>query len=154
VERWIEQVRTCALACGLALAVSPAGAASTFAVTEPWIRVAPNGRSAEGYMEVRSSDGATLVGVRSDVAAEIAILPGGTARGAGKIGLPAGTTVKLVPGGPRITLARLARPLQLGDRVNLVLTVEAPDGKQREIPADAEVRRHSPTEDHRHPHRH
>jgi periplasmic copper chaperone A len=154
VEHWIRPIRNRALAYGLALIVLPAGAASTFAVTEPWIRVAPNGRSAEGYMELRSSEGATLVGVGSDVAADIAILPGGTARASGKIALPAGRTIKLVPGGPRITLTRLSRPLQLGDRVDLVLTVEAPYGKPREIPVNAEVRRHSPTEDHLHPHSH
>jgi copper(I)-binding protein len=73
---------------------------------------------------------------------------------AGTIDLPPGTKVKLTPGGSRVRPGRLVRPLKLGDRVNRVLTVEASDRIRQEIPADAEVRRYSPTGDHRHPHRH
>ena len=71
---------------------------------------------------------------------------GGTAR---EIPLPAGVTVLLAPGAYRFALAKLSRPLKLGDRVPFVLIVEAPDGSRQEISVNAEVRRRSPTDDHK-----
>ena len=56
------------LACGVAFGSAPAYGATLFIVTEPWVRVAPNGRSAEAYMQLKSTDGATVVGVRSEIA--------------------------------------------------------------------------------------
>ncbi len=106
-------------------------------------------------MELRSSEGAKIVGVRSDIAADIAMRPPrATHATVREIALPAGTTVMLAPGGFRFTLAKLTRSLKLGDRVLLVLTIEAADGSRREIPANAEVRRHSVTDDHKHGHTH
>ena len=104
-------------------------------------------------MELFSSEGATLVGVRSDVAAGVTMRPPGTSRSTvDKIPLPAGTTVKLAAGGYRVALADLTRSLKLGDRVALVLVIEAADGSRQEISADAEVRRRSPSDDHKHAH--
>ena len=143
------------LACALTLALLPAHAESLFIVTEPWVRLAANARSAEAYMELRSTDGATLVGVRSEVTANIVMqLPGTTRAVAAAIALPANTLVKLAPGAYRLTLAVLEARLKLGDRVGLVLTIEALDGSRQEIPVSAEVRRRSPTDDHLHPHKH
>jgi VCBS repeat-containing protein len=48
----------------------------------------------------------------------------------------------------------LTRALKLGDRVPLMLTIESGDGSRQEIPIDAEVRRHSPIDDHLHGHAH
>jgi hypothetical protein len=141
------------IAWGLALVA--ADAAATFIVTEPWVRLAPDGRSAEAFMELRSTEGARLVAARAENATSVALrAPGPERRTVTEIPLPAGATVKLVPGAFRISLANLKRPLRLGDRVALVLTIEPADGARQEIPASAEVRRHSPTDDHLHPHKH
>jgi len=144
----------CVLALGLAFELLPANAVALFIVTEPWVRVAPDGRSAEAYMQLRSSEGAAVVGVRSDVTGNIALRPpGASGAAANEIRLPAGVTVLLAPGANRVALPSLNRTLKLGDRVPLVLTVEAADGSRQEIPVNAEVRRRAPTDDHRIPHR-
>lgn len=141
--------------CGLMLPLAPAHAVALFIVTEPWVRVAPNARSAEAYMQLRSTEGATVVGVRSEVAAEVTLrVPGKSGRAVREIPLPAGKNVVLAPGALRIALLKLARPFKLGDRVPIVLTIAAPDGSLQEIPVNAEVRRRSPTDDHRVPHVH
>ena len=130
-------------------------AAAIFIVTEPWVRLAPNGRSAEAYMELRSTEGARLVAVRAADATGVVLLAPGSKRAAvAEIPLAADATVKLAPGAFRIALAHLDRPLKLGDRVALVLTIESSDGGRQEIPANAEVRRRSPTDDHLRAHKH
>jgi len=154
--RWRAAMRGLPL-CVLALAAFPAHAVSTFTVTEPWVRVAPDGRSAEAFMQLKSSDGETVVGVRSEDVGSITMLGSGHKRvPLTRIALPAGETVMLAPGKPRLGVGKLAKPLKLGDRVLFVLIVEAPDGATREIPVNAEVRRHSPTDDHigKHAHAH
>lgn len=143
------------VALGLAIAPNSATAASVFAVQEPWVRVAPNGRSAEAFMRLRSSDGATIVAVRSEMVVDVAIRPPGNGGATvNAIPLPPGVTVELAPGAYRLVLPKLDRSLKLGDRVPLLLTVEAADGSRQEIPVNAEVRRRSPTDDHLRPHKH
>jgi copper(I)-binding protein len=144
-----------AVAWGLALALLSSDAAAIFIVTEPWVRLAPNARSAEAYMELRSTEGARLVAVSTAVATGVVLLaPVATRSAVPEIPLAANATVKLAPGAFRIALAHLDRPLKLGDRVALVLTIETADGDRQEIPVNAEVRRHSPTDDHSRAHKH
>jgi copper(I)-binding protein len=143
------------LACAAAFGMSAALAASVFVVSEPWVRVAPDGRSAEVFMQLRSSDGAAVVGVKGEAVTGVTMRPPGTGRAAvARIELPAGKTVLLAPGEQRLAIPRLGKPLKQGDRVPFVLIVENADGSKREIAVDAEVRRHSPTEDHLGPHKH
>jgi copper(I)-binding protein len=145
----------CMLAGALLAAPLPALAISVITVSDPWVRVAPNGKSAEAFMEIRSSDGATIVAVESDVSAEVPMQRPGTKRaGTDRIALPAGTGVKLAPGAYRLLLPTLSRSLKLGDRVALKLIVEAPDGSRQAIPVNAEVRRRSAYDDHLHSHSH
>jgi len=144
-----------AVAWGFALALFATDAAAIFIVTEPWVRLAPDARSAEAYMELRSTEGARLVAVRAAVATGVALLaPGATRAPVAEVPLPADATVKLAPGAFRIALANLDHPLKLGDRVALVLTIETADGGRQEVPANAEVRRRSPTDDHMRGHKH
>jgi copper(I)-binding protein len=117
----------------VALAVAPAAGVPVFGVTEPWVLVAPDGRSGEAYMQLRSSEGEAIVGVRSEDASEVTMLASGKAR------LGVGT---------------LAKPLKLGDRVRSTLVVEGAGCTTREIPVNAEVRRRSPTDDHAGTHKH
>ena len=141
--------------CAAVFGVLTAEAVPVFVVTEPWVRVAPDGRSAEAFMELRSSDGAAIVAVKSEVVAGITMRPAGAGRATvAKIALPPGETVLLAPGAQRLAIAKLGKPLKPGDRLPFVLVVEGADGGMREIPVNAEVRRRSPTDDHRLPHRH
>lgn len=150
-RRW-NRVLTVVLAIAT---MGSSGATSVLVVTEPWVRVAANGRSAEAYMQLRSSDGATVIDVRCDFATNVAMRPpGGSGATVHAIPLPPGVTVHLAPGAYRLALPNLERPLKIGDRVPVVLTVEAADGSRQEIPVNAEVRRRSPTDDHLRPHKH
>jgi copper(I)-binding protein len=155
MNKHIRGGRALILAFGLAGAPFTVDAAAVFAVTEPWVRVSPDARSAQAYMQLRSSVGAKLVDVRSELTSRITLRASGTSRSSsGAIELPPGVTVTLAPGRSHIGLAGLARPLKLGDRVPLVLTIEGADGHRQEIAVSAEVRRRSPTDDHEHAHRH
>ncbi len=145
----------CTLAGALLAAPLSSLAIAVIAISDPWVRVASNGKSAEVFMEIRSSEGATIVGVDSDVTAEVPMQRPGTKRAAAdRIPLPAGTGVKLAPGAYRLLLPALNRSLKLGDRVALKLIVEAPDGSRQTIPVNAEVRKRSAYDDHLHPHSH
>ena len=106
-------------------------------------------------MQLRSSEGETVVGVRSDDVGEVVMLARGKTRAAvTRIDLPAGEIVPLAPGQVRLGVGKLGKPLKLGDRVRFVLIVEAANGATREIPVNAEVRRRSPTDDHIGNHKH
>jgi len=101
------------------------------------------------------TEGATLVGARSEIAAGVTTYAAGTSPDRiERLSLPAGQMVRLARGGLRLGLSGLARPLELGDRVPLVLTVETADGTRQEIPVNAGVRRHSPIDDERRTHGH
>jgi len=142
-----------ALGAGLALAMSDACA--VFIVAAPWVRPAARAQSTEAFMELRSTEGATLVDVRSDAAATISILPPGKHRATiTRLPLPADAAVRLAPGSYRLGLRDLARSVKPGDRVFFTLTIEGADGTRQEIPIDAEVRRHSPIDDELHAHHH
>jgi periplasmic copper chaperone A len=144
-----------AFALGFALLLTAPEAAAIFIVNEPWVLVSPNGRSAEAYMNLTSTEGATLIGVSTEMTKSIEIRPPGTKpKAVTQIKLPAGEKIALAPGAYRFALASLDRPLKLGDRVPMVLTIEAGDGSRTEVPLSAEVRRHSPTYDHKHGHAH
>lgn len=132
---------TCAIAC--ALFFGAAAGQGVFSVDQPWVK--PGTRSSEAYMVLLSSDGATLVGVHCDLATRATVR--GRHRGvAGRLDLPAGRSVSLRPGAERIALSGLARPLKLGERVPLRLTIETADGIRRDIAVSAEVRNQSPVD--------
>jgi copper(I)-binding protein len=141
---------TAAIALVAVLGSNGAPAHGVFTVNQPWVK--PGERTSEAYMILMSSEAAKLTHVRSSVAERAGL------RGKGSdvraIALPAGRTVTLKPGAERIALFRLAHPLKLGDRVPLVLTVEAADGARQEIAVDAEVRNEWPVDAELRAHRH
>ena len=152
---FIRLAGACVLAGTLLAAPLPGLAIAVITVSDPWVRVAPNGKSAEAFMEIRSSEGATIVGAESEVSAEVPMQQPGTKRAAtSRISLPAGTRVKLAPGAYRFLLPTLSRSLKLGDRIAMGLIVEAADGSRQTIPVNAEVRRRSAYDDHLRPHAH
>ncbi len=133
-----------------AVALLPMCAHAVFAINDPWVKAAPGARVAEAYMELRSSEDIVLVGVRSAAVAGIAIrAPGSKGPVLAELPLPAGETLLLAPNRYRLVLNGLARPLQRGDRVPLVLTLRGADGTEREIPITAEVRKRSSRDDHK-----
>jgi len=143
------------LAAAFVTAPLPAFGVAVITVTDPWVRVAPNGKSAEAFMVVMSSEGGSIVRAGSDISTEVPLQrPGTQGKGIDAIPLPAGTNVKLAPGAYRLRLPKLNRTLKLGDRVAMSLVVEAPDGSRQAIPVNAEVRRRSAYDDHLLPHKH
>lgn len=128
-------------------------ASPVYTVAEPWVRPVPAGKATELYLELRASEAAALVGVRTPLAARVDLVDA-RGRAVAAIVLPAGTLVRLEAGGPRVRLAALARAVQRGGHVPLTLTVRDAAGIEQEIPVEAEVRLHSPSHDHGVPHAH
>jgi copper(I)-binding protein len=142
-----------ALMLGLAATMIASPASALFIVNQPWIRPAQVAHATEAYMDLTSTEGAKLVGVRTDAAKTATIRrPGKRVVAATKVTLPPQTLVALAPGQYRIALSQLVRTLKLGDRVNLTLTIEQDDGSLQDIEVDAEVRLRSPIDDERRAH--
>lgn len=136
--------------CALAVVLAPAQATTVVAINGPWVRVAPSGTSAEAFMEIQSAAPAALIDVRSDAAGKITLLSAGKRNvPIAEMPLPAGTLVALAPGGLRVRLERLVRPLKLGDYVPLTVTIRGNDGKLLTMPLNAEVRKRSARDEHR-----
>jgi copper(I)-binding protein len=124
-----------------------------FIVNQPWVK--PGTRNTEGYMILTSTEGATLVGVRSSIAVRVSLRgPDGHGRVRASVALPAGAAVALRPGAERIVLTGLAHALKPGDRVPLTLQIETVAGVREEIAVDAEVRTEWPFGAERRAHRH
>ena len=149
--------RTRGIACclGVALALIPADASAIFIVNQPWIMPAAKGQSTAAYMDLTSTEGATLVAARSDAAGNVNIAVSKNKAGrVASLSLPAGKMLRLQKGGYRLVLNRLTRTISLGDRVVLTLTIEARDGSRQEVRVNAEARHHSPLDDERRAHHH
>ena len=144
--------RKLALTLGVALAICAADAQAIFIVNQPWVRPAAQGRSTEAYMDLTSTEGAILVGARSEIATVTILAPGKATRSVDRLALPAQTMVSLAPGAHRLLLSRLGRSVKRGDRVLMMLTIETADGSRQDIAVDAEARLRSPIEDERRAH--
>jgi copper(I)-binding protein len=145
----------CALALGLLASGLATEAGAVLTINLAWVRMAPDARSAEAYMQVTSSEAVKLVEVRS-FAAKSASLRTSPPRNllVREIALPAKVDVDLRPGGLHIALDGLTRPLKLGEHVPLTLIFEGPGKARQEILVGAEVRLRSAIEDEGHPHKH
>lgn len=116
-------------------------------VSNAWVRGTVPGQSATGaYMEIRSSERASLVSVASPGAkvAEIheMAMDGNVMRmrGVPRLDLPAGRAVELKPGGYHVMLMGLARSLKKGEVVPITLTFEGAAKQRQEVEIKAEVR--------------
>jgi hypothetical protein len=143
--------RHLALVVGFALAVCAADANAIFIVNQPWVRPGPRGGTTEAYMDLTSTEGATLVAVRSEIAA-VAIRTKNGSGAIDRLPLTANAMMRLAPGRTRLSLSKLARALVRGEHVALTLTVESADGSRQDIPVTAEVRLRSPLDDERRAH--
>lgn len=133
------------------LAAIAADALALFIVNEPWVRPAANGGATEAYMNITSTEAATLVAVNTEDAARI-MLRGPGAKPAVPLRLAPKTVVALSPKTQRFVLSGLRRKIALGDHVALVLTIEDAGGTRQEIPVSAEARIRSPIDDERRHH--
>ncbi|HEX3633305.1 MAG TPA: copper chaperone PCu(A)C [Casimicrobiaceae bacterium] len=142
-------------AVALALALPGADAQALTVVNQPWVRPAAAGRSTEAYMNLTSTDGATLVAARSDHAAATTLhRPGSDERAAADLALPARTIVELAPGKYRFSLRRLNKTIKLGDVVPMTLTLRSADGVLQDIAVATVGRLRSPVDDERRAHGH
>ena len=144
-----------ALVCGLGLALLASSAHALFIVNQPWVRPAKTGEPTELYMKLTSTDGATLLEVRTDAAAKVVLRgPGKPAHTVPELPLPAGVLVALSPGNARIGLLGLKRTLKFGDRIDITLTIRGVDGARLDVPLSIEARWRSAEDDEKRPHHH
>ncbi len=124
------------------------GAHAALLVDAPWVRPTPDRASTTAYMSITSTEGAVLKEARSTVATSIVIRAAPTgARNYPQLALPAGVPVLLAPEAFHLVLRGLAHPLNPGDRVPLVLTIELESGALQEFTVNAEVRARAPAAD-------
>ena len=130
--------RAALAAAGAVLAV--AAQAQPASVMDAWVRAPAPGQKVVGvYMEIVSRTNAALVAVASPLAARAELhsmaLEDGVMkmRPLERIELPAGTAVKLAPGGLHIMLIDLKQPLQRGEKVPVTLTVLQLDSGSRSV---------------------
>jgi periplasmic copper chaperone A len=132
----------------IAVAVAATAAqAQGITVSGAWVRGTVQGQTATGaYMQLRSADGATLLGADSPAAGIVEIhemrMEGNTMRmrGVDKLELPAGQAVELKPGGYHVMLMDLKAPLKKGDTVPIKLKVRSKSGQTQDVEVKAEVR--------------
>jgi len=133
----------------VAIAVLPyaAPAADAIRVLDPWARATVPGQKVGGvYMEIVSQRDARLVGVSSPAAGSAEVhsmtMDGGTMRmrAVEALDLPAGTPVKLAPGGYHVMLFDLRKPLVAGQTVPLTLVIEENGKRAQKITVKAIVR--------------
>jgi copper(I)-binding protein len=145
--------RRLALAGAIAFALLASDARAMFIVNQPWVRPARKTQTTNAYMNLTSTDGATLLAARSEDARRVSLRPARSTAAAGLV-LPAKSEITLAPGHDHLTLTGLTRALKIGDRINITLTVRDDDGTVQEITINAEVRFRSPIDDERRAHHH
>jgi copper(I)-binding protein len=124
-----------------------AAAAADVKVENAWARApAPGQKVASAYAELTSPSNAALLGAASPVAERVELhtmtMDGGVMRmrAVPRVELPAGTTVKLAPGGLHLMLFGLKQPLHGGDKVPLELSVQSAGSAPATLKVEAEVR--------------
>ena len=131
-----------ALVCGVS-----ARAADAIAVDEAWVRApAPGQRIAGAYMNLTARSRTSVVAAESTDAARVELHTMSMRDGVmrmrplERLDLPAKKTVSLKPGGHHLMLIDLKRTLKAGERVELKLMLQDPQGVKSVVRVDAEVR--------------
>jgi copper(I)-binding protein len=116
-----------------------------------WARATVRGqKTSAAYMQLKSAQGATLVGAESPVAGIVELhemrMDGNVMRmrAVPKLDLPAGKIVEFKPGGFHFMLIDLKRPLGKGDSVPITLKFEGKDHTLRRLEVTAQVRDQPP----------
>jgi copper(I)-binding protein len=119
-------------------------------VNAPWVRPTPDRTATEAYLRLTSTEDATLKEIRSVLATSVVIRAAGSkSRTLPQLALPAGVPVILAPESVCLVLRGLAHPLAVGERIPLVLTIEATDGSRHQISVSADVRLRPPDDERR-----
>jgi copper(I)-binding protein len=115
-------------------------------VSNAWVRaMVPGQKTAAGYLTLKSTEDAKVVGVSSSAAGmamlHASTITSGVARmdALDVLKLPAGKTVELKPGCDHVMLMDVPRPFKHGDKVPLVLTIEDARGKRSKLEVTARV---------------
>ena len=131
----------------LALMFFGAAAQADVTVKESWVRGTTPAQKATGaFMEITSSEAASLLSASSPVAGVVEIhtmkMEDGVMkmRAIPKLDLPAGKGVKLAPGGNHVMLMDLKQQMKKGDVVPITLKIEGKDKKVQMLEVKAEVR--------------
>ena len=131
----IRRLRVAALVCALVACGAAEAARATVRITGAWVRATVPGQPVAGaYLDLESPVAVRLVGISSPVAKRGEVhsmkeVDGMmTMRPLAGLALPAGTLVKLAPGGLHIMLFDLKQPLRAGSDVALTLTFETVSG--------------------------
>ena len=132
--------------CAVLLAAS-ATAQGQVEARAAWARATVQGQTTAGaYMQLTSSERASLVGVESPAASGAEVhetrMEGKVMRmrALSRLELFPGKTVELKPGGYHIMLVELRRPLKKGEIVPIRLKLETKDKSVRTLEVRAEVR--------------
>lgn len=140
----------------LALAVTGCGGGDDISIDGQWARNSPkNAQMGAAYMNITSADGDTLVGgsVDSSVAASVEVHAMRPVEGQEdeegmalmemveipELELPAGETVNLAPGGYHIMFINIAKPLEIGQMIEVTLDFEKADDMTIEIEVTEEA---------------
>ena len=147
----VKTIKLGALALALCFGGAAIHADEVVMVTHAWVRAtAPGQRVAGAYLEISSAVPSKLVAASSPAAGSVEIhsmrLKNGVMemRQLESLELPAKQTVKLEPGGLHIMLLDLKKPLKLGDKVPLRLTLQRIDRSKTVVDIQAEVRSAAP----------
>ena len=151
--RHLSRIRRLHFIGAISVALLTPNAEALFIVNQPWVRPALTAKTTHAYMNLTSTDGATLLGARSADALRVSI-HSARSTPAPILVLPARSEVALAPGRNYLTLTGLTRTLTIGDRVKITLLVRDDDGVVHDIEVNAEVRLRSPIDDERRAHRH
>ncbi len=135
------------------LLVGAAAAQGQVEARAAWVRATVQGQTTAGaYMQLKSSERASLVGAESPAAGSVEIHETKMEnnvmrmRAMSRLELPPGKTVELKPGGYHIMLISLPRPLKKGEVVPIRLKVEMADKSVRTLEVRAEVRESAASE--------
>lgn len=135
------------LATGLSLLALSLPAAALVSVEDPWVRATVQHQKVTGaFMRLTAQSDAKLVSAASPVAGTVEIhemvmeQEVMKMRPISELALPAGKMVELKPGAHHVMLLDLRKPLQAGETVPLVLTLEGKDGKRETVEVAAPVR--------------
>ena len=134
----------------LALAVTDCGGGDDISAEGQWARNSPmNAQMGAAYMNITSADGDTLVGgsVDSSIAASVEVHAMRPVEGQEgeegmammemveipQLGLPAGEAVNREPGGYHIMFINIAKPLEIGQMIELTFEFEKADDMVIEV---------------------
>ena len=150
-----------AVITALGLAAFSLSAMADVAVKDAWVRGTTPAQKATGaFMEITSSEAASLLSASSPVAGVVEIhtmkMEDGVMkmRAIPKLDLPAGKGIKLQPGGNHVMLMDLKQQMKKGDVVPITLKIEGKDKQVQTLEIKAEVRdlAQPATMDHGHKH--